>query len=452
MKSINSGRKQERGFALLFVFAMAAMVSIMLYMQLPRVGFQAQRDREELLIERGEQYKRGIQLYVTEWRKYPASLDDLEKTNGKRYLRKRYKDPLTGEDEWRVIHINGAGILTDSLVQKQKPEEKPNLNTFITEGPAIGSTGPSGATNSNPGLRRRQSEGGENGVPFPVTDGSGGGVALGQSTNAAAATPQLPNQPPPPPQDAAQNQNQNAGDPQQPLTPQQVYPNGVPQYPGQIVNQQGGQGPGQGQQNTAAGQPPGPNPYGQPFPPGVPGNNPAARMGNGLPVGGLAPNSAIGAINDQLRNPRPAPNMQQITPPGAQIGGGIAGVASKAESESIKIYNERQAYNEWEFVYDATKDKRLLLGGNRNGGIPGTGPGGFPLPNQRNDGRQDGANNQNSFPSTGSNPGTNTGAGGSRPFINGGGFIGSPAGGAPTGGGNPPPPTYPGNQNPNGRR
>jgi hypothetical protein len=41
---------------------------------------------------------------------------------------------------------------------------------------------------------------------------------------------------------------------------------------------------------------------------------------------------------------------------GATIGGGLAGVASKLEQEGIKSYNDHTAYNEWEFVYDMTKD------------------------------------------------------------------------------------------------
>src|SRR5207244_3562047 len=101
--------KQERGFALLIVFLMAAAVAFMLYRQMPRVAFETQRDREDLLIERGEQYKRAIQLYVVANKRFPSKLEDLEKTNDKRYLRRRYVDPLTGKDEWRLIHVNAAG-------------------------------------------------------------------------------------------------------------------------------------------------------------------------------------------------------------------------------------------------------------------------------------------------------------------------------------------------------
>jgi len=56
---------------MLLVFVMAAAVAITLYRELPRVAFEAQRNKEELLIERGEQYSRAIQLYVRKWKKYP---------------------------------------------------------------------------------------------------------------------------------------------------------------------------------------------------------------------------------------------------------------------------------------------------------------------------------------------------------------------------------------------
>jgi hypothetical protein len=49
------------------------------------------------------------------------------------------------------------------------------------------------------------------------------------------------------------------------------------------------------------------------------------------------------------------------------MGPGIAGVASTLEADSIKIYEEHQKYNEWEFIYDMAKDRTGM--GNRNTGI-----------------------------------------------------------------------------------
>src|ERR1039457_6778593 len=70
-----SRRKNQRGFALLLVFLLASLVAIMLYMELPRAAMQAQRDKEETLIDHGEQYKRAIQLFVNKARRYPADID-----------------------------------------------------------------------------------------------------------------------------------------------------------------------------------------------------------------------------------------------------------------------------------------------------------------------------------------------------------------------------------------
>ena len=115
-----SVRPKERGFALLLVFLMAAIVAINLYMEVPRLAFQAQRQKEQMLMERGEQYKRAIQLFVRKMSRYPATIEELESTNNIRFLRHRYTDPMTGKDKWRLIHTNG-GVLTDSIIQKNRP-------------------------------------------------------------------------------------------------------------------------------------------------------------------------------------------------------------------------------------------------------------------------------------------------------------------------------------------
>jgi hypothetical protein len=58
---------------------------------------------------------------------------------------------------------------------------------------------------------------------------------------------------------------------------------------------------------------------------------------------------------------------------GEVIGAQIAGVASKLEADSIKSYNDHSKYNEWEFIYDRTKDKSLALGLSMSGGkLPGS--------------------------------------------------------------------------------
>ncbi len=82
-------RRRDSGFAMLFVLLMAGIVAITLYMALPRAAFEAQRDKEQTLIDRGSQYKRAVQLYVRKNKRWPAKIEDLESTNGQRYLRRR---------------------------------------------------------------------------------------------------------------------------------------------------------------------------------------------------------------------------------------------------------------------------------------------------------------------------------------------------------------------------
>src|SRR3984957_9649769 len=124
-------RSSESGFAMLLVFVMAAAIAITLYIEVPRVAFESQRSKEQMAIDRGLQYERAIQLFYRKYHLYPQTLDDLETTRNMRFLRRRYKDPLTGKD-FRLLHVGPAGQLTDSLVQPpaplpgSSPESNPN--------------------------------------------------------------------------------------------------------------------------------------------------------------------------------------------------------------------------------------------------------------------------------------------------------------------------------------
>ncbi|HLH42594.1 MAG TPA: hypothetical protein VKV74_06390 [Bryobacteraceae bacterium] len=171
-----SSSASQRGFALLLIFFMAAAVALMLYTQLPRVAFESERDREQLLIDRGEQYKRAILLYYNDYKRYPAKIEDLENTNNHRYLRRKYVDPYTGKDEWRLVHTNGM-FLTDSLVQKPpaNPANSPN-GTSQGQTALASAAGPAGSGASPGGF----------GTTFPASPG-------GFGSSAAPPAPTNPN-------------------------------------------------------------------------------------------------------------------------------------------------------------------------------------------------------------------------------------------------------------------
>jgi hypothetical protein len=138
---------------------MAACVAISLYYEIPRFAMESQRAREQLLIDRGEQYKRAIQLYWAKTKRYPAKIEDLESFQNQRFLRHRYIDPMTGKDEWRLIHVSN-GVLTDSLINKQgqgqqKDASISTMGQFIGQAAGLGETPAGGAGGGAINIRNR---------------------------------------------------------------------------------------------------------------------------------------------------------------------------------------------------------------------------------------------------------------------------------------------------------
>ncbi len=93
---------------MLAVMLAATLMLIALSAETQRLGQQIRREREEELIHRGKQYVRAIKLYYKKFGGYPTTIGQLEKVNNFRFLRQRYKDPMTGEDDWRLIHVGEA--------------------------------------------------------------------------------------------------------------------------------------------------------------------------------------------------------------------------------------------------------------------------------------------------------------------------------------------------------
>jgi type II secretory pathway pseudopilin PulG len=108
MKSLAPTRSGEEGFLLITLVVMAALILITLAVAAPRVAKELQRERELEAVNRGQQYVRAIQLYYRKLGSYPTSIDQLVKSNDVRFLRRRYVDPITGKDDWRIIHLGEA--------------------------------------------------------------------------------------------------------------------------------------------------------------------------------------------------------------------------------------------------------------------------------------------------------------------------------------------------------
>jgi hypothetical protein len=305
-------RRPDAGFSLAALIFFLTAASIFIAAAVPSYQLQAKRQMEEELIFRGEEYARAIQKYQRKFGVYPSSIDQLVSTNNLRFLRRAYKDPVTGK-EFRLITINPDGSVTGSKTFTSNVTQPlfGNTQTFGQQNPQQPSQG--GQNPQQQQLQRSQQQVGQPGQQsgFPV-----GGQQLGF-----------------------------------PVAGQQPQLSGLPQQQQQQSQQRGQQ--------------------------------PTRQQGGGNPVTG----SPIGS-------------------------GGIIGVASDSDKDSIKVYNKRQKYNEWEFI--------AILGQTGQNPTQGSNPAGT----------NPAGNNPNSPNPSGFNPrGINPANPSSSPF---GGPAGSPLG--PAGG------------------
>jgi type II secretory pathway pseudopilin PulG len=248
-------RPGEQGYVLLLLLLMVAMMVIAAGIIVPSITFEIKRDREQEMIHRGVQYSRAIRAYYKKFGRYPAKLEDLENTNQLRFLRKRYKDPITGKD-FKLLHYG---------------EAKLSLNG-IAGGTIAGAT-PVSNLSSSGGLGQSSS--------FGQTSSFGGNSSFGNNSNSLL-----------------------------------------------------------GQNSQSAGNP-------------TTGTNPSQT--------GTSPTDATGS-NASDSNNGTGDSGSGTSASNTQFGGApIVGVASTSKDTTIREYDHKKKYNQWQFVYDPTFDQGFLI-------------------------------------------------------------------------------------------
>jgi type II secretory pathway pseudopilin PulG len=208
----------------------------------PTMAFRVRRDREEEMIHRGTQYSRAIQRYVKKTGRYPSRLEDLENTNNIRFLRRRYKDPITGKD-FKLLHVG---------------------EVQLTGSPGIAGASPIGSPAAQAGGAALQ------GAASAVLGG-----AAAQAAPATAATP-------------------------------------------------GANPPGDAGADSASANP----------------DSPDSSKSDSSAAGGIGSAQLSSAV----------------------FGGGpIVGVASTSKATTIREFNHKNRYNQWQFIYDPTMDRGGLI-------------------------------------------------------------------------------------------
>jgi len=270
---------------LLTLLLTVALMAIFVGAILPQITFEIKRDREEEMIHRGVQYSRAIRLYYKKFGRYPTRIEDLESANNLRFLRKRYKDPITGQD-FKLLHFG---------------EVKMSSSIGLAGAGIPGANGVGGQTGLNgPG---QQSAFGSGSSAFGGNNTLGGNNSFGNNNGPG-------------------NSRFGTSDPSQPL-------GGDPTQSGSSSNGTSTQNPGStNTDSTNTGSTPSGNTQANSGQPGSTDSN--------------------GAGGDKLA--------------GKTFGGGpVVGVASASKKDTIREFNHKKKYNDWQFIYDPATDRGGLL-------------------------------------------------------------------------------------------
>jgi type II secretory pathway pseudopilin PulG len=305
-QSPQRSRRDEGGYILLTLLFMVTLLVVAAAAILPTVAFNIRRDREQELIHRGVQYSRAIRAYYKKFGRYPTRMEDLESTNNLRFLRKRYKDPVTGQD-FKLLHYGDPTVkLSSSIGGGSIPGANP-----------AGS--PTGANGSGPGGTGFGSSGSGFGSSGSGFGSSGSGFGSGSGVNNSGVFSQS----------SGFGGNSNSG----------FGANANAQAPS-------------GQQPANA-------------PTGTDASSQASSQTSGT-------QGTNGSGDDKVS--------------GQVFGGGpIVGVVSTSKKDTIREFNKKKKYSDWQFVYDPTLDRGGLIttpnqpalqgAGNLQGPGQGTQPG-----------------------------------------------------------------------------
>jgi len=95
----------EQGHLMVGLLVAMTVMAIMLGAALPAWHTMAQREKETELIFRGEQYARAIGLYQARFAN--AAVPSIDVLVEQKYLRKKYKDPITNDD-FQPLTVGGG--------------------------------------------------------------------------------------------------------------------------------------------------------------------------------------------------------------------------------------------------------------------------------------------------------------------------------------------------------
>jgi type II secretory pathway pseudopilin PulG len=128
----------ERGYTMAALLVAMTIMAIMMTVAMPVWTHYVQREREEELIWRGQQYARAVMLWQRKFANtFPPSVDVLVE---QKFLRKKYKDPITGDD-FQVVPPTGMPMPGANVSASAPARPAPRMTSVGTNVQAPGVAG-----------------------------------------------------------------------------------------------------------------------------------------------------------------------------------------------------------------------------------------------------------------------------------------------------------------------
>ena len=186
----------DEGYLLVGAIVAIFIVLLVLSVGAARVARQLQREKEVEAVHRGNEYVRAIRVfYRKNGNRYPTSVDQLMTTNNQRFLRQKYLDPMTGKDDWRLIHLGENQTTVKGFFGEELPGLTSGLGSASSLASSTGGSQTTGGSASSSAFNNSGVGSGANGIG---ANGSGanaigsaglGSGASGTNSNGMSAAP-----------------------------------------------------------------------------------------------------------------------------------------------------------------------------------------------------------------------------------------------------------------------
>jgi type II secretory pathway pseudopilin PulG len=162
-------RKNVGGYAMAALLVAIGVMAVMLTVAMPAWRQLVQREKEEELIFRGQQYVRAIGLFQRNFGvTYPPNIDVLVE---KRFLRRKYKDPMTEDGEFQLLYQG-------RLAATQRAGQGPQAGPLASRGQGPGTGSPLGGSLPGSGSTPFAQQTGRGGMGTGPGTGSGAGQGI----------------------------------------------------------------------------------------------------------------------------------------------------------------------------------------------------------------------------------------------------------------------------------